>query len=80
MTAVLRAGKGSCMEKRWDQPRLPVVPTTDTSMTVAAGALVLGSLALGAGVFASGVGGLIAKAVVAVVRSVFAALGGFLAR
>ena len=80
VTAVFRAGKGPCMEKRWEQPRLPVVPTIATSSTVAMGALVLGILALGAGVFASGFGSLIAKAVVAVVRSVFAALGGFLAR
>lgn len=68
------------MEKRWDAPRPPVVPTIVTSTAVAMGALVLGFLALGAAVFAGGFGGLIAKAVVAVVRSVFAALGGFLAR
>jgi hypothetical protein len=68
------------MEKRWDAPKLPAVPATVTSTTVATGALVLGLLALGAAVFAGGFGGLIANAVVAVVRSVFAALGGFLAR
>jgi hypothetical protein len=68
------------MEKRWDAPRLPGVPTIATSTTIATGALVLGFLALGAALFAGGFGGLIAKAVVAVVRSVFTALGGFLAR
>jgi hypothetical protein len=68
------------MEKRWDAPRLPVVPAIATSTTVAATALVVAMLALGAAVSASGFGGLVAKAVVAVVRSVFAALGGFLAR
>jgi hypothetical protein len=68
------------MEKRWDAPRLPAVPAIVTSTTVAMGALVLGFLALGAALFASGFGGLIANVVVAVVRSVFAALGSFLAR
>ncbi len=68
------------MAKRWDAPRLPAVPAVVMSSTVATGVLVLAMLALGAAVFASGFGGLIAKAVVAVVRSIFAALGGFLAR
>ena len=56
------------------------MPAIVTSTTVATVALVLATLALGAALFATGLGGLIAQAVVAVVQSVFAALGGFLAR
>ncbi len=64
------------MAKRWDEPRPPAPQTIVTGSTAAAGALLV---VVGAGVVGTGLGGLIGKAVVAVVRSVFSAVGGFLA-
>lgn len=68
------------MAKRWDEPRPAAPQTTKPGTSMATGALLVGIVGLGAGMVATGVGGLIAKAVVAVVRSVFSAVGGFLAR
>ncbi len=65
------------MEKRWDEPRFPGRQTIVTGTSVATAAVLLATLALGAGVFAREIGVLIGEAVVAVVRSVFSALGGF---
>lgn len=67
------------IEKRWEEPRLPAVQRVVTGTTVAIGGL-LSALVLGAGVFARGLGGLIGQVVVVVVRSMFSAVGGFLAR
>ena len=64
------------MEKRWDGPRLP---GAQMITSVATAALLLATLALGVGVFARELGVVIGQAVVAVVRSVFSALGGFIA-
>lgn len=67
------------MAKRWDEPR-PRAPQAIVSRTnVTTGALMLGAV-VGAGVIGTGLGSVIGKAVVAVVRSVFTAVGGFLAR
>jgi hypothetical protein len=77
---VVPAAGGMEMAKRSDEARPRAPQAAGTGPTLATGALVLGIAGLGAGAVATGVGGLIAKAVVAVVRSVFSAVGGFLAR
>jgi hypothetical protein len=64
------------MEKRWDERKLPG-PQMIASLATAA--LLLATLALGMRVFARELGVIIGEAVVAVVRSVFSALGGFIA-
>ena len=67
------------MEKRWDELRAPA-PQAIATGTISAGVLLLAAWALRGGLLAREVGTVIGVAAVAVVRSIFAALGGFLAR
>ena len=68
------------MAKRRDEPTPRPPQMIVTRPTARTGALTLAIVGLGAGVIGTGLGDLIGKAVVAVVRSVFSAVGGFLAR